>query len=303
MIPPLRTRHLEVLLAVAAAGSMQRAAHSVHLTQPAISKLVGEMETMFGVALFARSRRGVILTECGQALALRAQHILNDLNQTHEEIAAIGKGVAGRLRIGALPVVESRLLPKSLLTLRKIAPSLRIQIEEGTRAALLGSLRRGELDCVIGRLDIGATDLEFHCEKLTRMPIRIVTGRTHPLAGARRVSLAELAKYPWVLPSPGAPIRSVIDSLFVSAGIAAPTPLLESTSIRLNYEIVRATDMIGVMTEDAAETYAAQRKLAILPVEIGDRLPYVGVMMRSTRVSNAMTLFLKVLHDQCAAKP
>ena len=124
MASPLRIRHLDVLLAVAAEGSMQRAAQRVHLTQPAISKLVREMEAMFGAPLFERSKRGVTLTECGRALATRAEYLLNDVERAREEIAAIGKGTLGSLRIGALPVVESTLLPKSLMALRRIAPAL-----------------------------------------------------------------------------------------------------------------------------------------------------------------------------------
>jgi DNA-binding transcriptional LysR family regulator len=295
----LRIRDLEVLLAVAAAGSMQRAAQRAHLTQPAISKIVRELEASFGTALFERSKRGVSLTESGRALAERAQYLLNDIESTRDELAAIDKGTVGALRIGVLPVVESTLLPKGLQALRKIAPALRIRIEEGARAALLGSLRRGELDCVIGRLDVGSPDAEFHCEGLVRLPVRIVSGVRHPLAQAKRITLTTLTAYPWVLPPPGAPIRCVIDSLFVHAGIAAPLPLVESTSIRLNYELIRTSDMIGTMTEDAAAAYAGQRKLAILPIELGDRLPDVGTIMRRGRVSNATALFLRVLRESC----
>jgi DNA-binding transcriptional LysR family regulator len=295
----LRIRDLEVLLAVAAAGSMQRAAQRAHLTQPAISKIVRDLEASFGTTLFERSKRGVSLTESGRALAERARYLLNDVESTREEIAAIDKGVVGALRIGVLPVVESTLLPKGLQALRKVAPGLRIRIEEGARAALLGSLRRGELDCVIGRLDVGSDDAEFHCEGLVRLPVRIVANIRHPLAPAKRVTLATLTAYPWVLPPPGAPIRSVIDSMFVHAGIAAPLPLVESTSVRLNYELIRTSDMIGTMTEDAAVAYAGQRKLAILPIELGDRLPYVGAITRHGRVSNAAALFLRILRESC----
>ncbi len=299
MRPSLRIRDLEVLLAVAAAGSMQRAAQSAHLTQPAISKIVRELETSFGTALFERSKRGVSLTESGRALADRARYLLNDIESTREELVAIDKGVAGVLRIGVLPVVESTLLPKGLQELRKVAPALRIRIEEGARSALLGSLRRGELDCVIGRLDVGSGDPEFHCENLVRLPVRIVASIHHPLVQAKRMPLTTLASYPWVLPPPGAPIRNVIDSLFVHAGLAAPLPLVESTSIRLNYELIRTSDMIGTMTEDAAVAYAGQRKLAILPIELGNRLPYVGAILRRGRVSNATGLFLRVLRESC----
>lgn len=299
MLPPLRLRHLEVMLAVAATGSMQRAASQVFLTQPAISKLIAEIEAAFGAPLFERSRRGVTLTECGRAFAERAQCLLNDLGHLQEDIAAIGRGAIGHLRIGALAVVESSVLPRSLLALRQRAPLLRIRIEEGTRAALLDSLRRAELDCVFGRLDMSASDPAFRSESLLRVPVRIVVRPAHPLAQRKRIAPADLLAHPWLLPRAGAPIRRAIDSLFAEAGLAAPEPLVESTSIRLNYELIRSSDMIGSMTADAAESYAAQRQLAILPIELGERLPPVGVIMRPSGMTRALALFLDVLRAGC----
>jgi DNA-binding transcriptional LysR family regulator len=299
MTSSLRMRHLDVLLAVAAEGSMQRAAQRVHLTQPAISKLVREMEEMFGAQLFDRSKRGVVLTESGRALAARAEYLRNEIDRAREEVAAIGRGTLGALRIGALPVAESRLLPQSLMALRKIAPQLQIRVQEGTTASLLDQLRRGEIDCVIGRLDSHATGRDLQTERLVKLPTRIVVRRQHPLAGRRRVTPEQLAAYPWILPQAGAPIRIVIEGVFSEAGLAPPAPLVESAMIRLNFELVRASDMIGVMPDDAAQTYAAARSLAILPFELGDRLPFVGVTTRPAPPSQALTLFLRLLRETC----
>lgn len=299
MIASLRLRDLEILLAVAAAGSMQRAAQKVHLTQPAISKIVREMETTFGAVLFERSKRGVSLTESGEALAERARSLLNDFDRTREEVRAIGHGIIGSLRIGAPPVVESSLIPKCLLALRKLAPDLHVQIEEGARVALIAALRRGELDCVVGRLDPGPPAPDLQYQALMRMPVRIVVARGHPLTSRRKIALCDLNAYPWVMPHAGSPIRQVIERLFAEAGESPPAARVECTSIRLNYELVRGSQLIGVMTEDAATGYAAQRRLAILPFAFDDLLPSVGVMMRPGRVTQAAGLFLRVLRETC----
>ena len=92
----------------------------------------------------------------------------------------------------------------------------------------------------------------------------------------------------------------MIDRLFLDASRNPPVASVECTSIRLNYELVRGSDLIGVMTEDAATGYARQHKLSILPIELGDRLPAVGVMMRPRRVTHATALFLRVLRESCA---
>ncbi|MBN9080272.1 MAG: LysR family transcriptional regulator [Rhizobiales bacterium] len=294
MISSLRMRHLEVVLAVAQAGSMQRAAQRVRLTQPAISKLIGEIEAILGVSLFVRSKRGVALTESGQAFIGRAEALLNDVEQSRQEAVAVSKGLRGHLRIGMLSVAEGDILPKSLLALQKIAPTLRVRIEEGTYGALLDALQRGELDCVIGRLETGLSGVDVQSIAFHLAPSLVVRAG-HPLARRKRFDLVDLIAWPWVLPRDNAPVRVAIDKIFIQAGLVPPLPLVESTSIRLNYELLSQSDMIGVMTADATADYVARRKLAVLPFAIGDLLPPISVMHRAGQRSNVLSLFLDVL--------
>ncbi len=295
----LRLRHFEVFLAVARSGSMQNAARSLRLTQPAVSKLIGELEAIFGARLFERSRRGVALTECGKALVARGELFLNDLASAEEEVTALALGATGRVRVGVLPVAENRILPITLLSLIKAAPKLSIQIEAGTTAALLNSLRRGEIECVVGRLDHGDVGADLRCEKLIQMPIKIVVAPEHPLARAKRPTWRDLSGYPWVTPPLGAPVRTIIDNQFVNAGVAPPKPVIESTAMRLLCEVVRGTDMIGVMAMDAAADYARLGLLSILDRSLSGQLPHVGVITRTGHVSAALRTFLKALRRAC----
>ena len=299
----LRARHLSVFAAVARSGSMQRAAVDVHLTQPAVSKLIAELEAMFGASLFVRSKRGVSLTECGQALLAGAQTVLNDLADTEKTIAAISAGLIGRIRIGVLPVAEARLLPSALLTLRRRAPGVRVRIEEGSRTFLLSALLRGELDCVIGRLHHRAAEDDVVHVPLLELPICVICAPSHPLARARRVTFRDLAAYPWILPQEGAPIRAIIEREFAAAGLMPPVPAVESTSIRLNHALTADTDLICVMTADAALAYAKAGDLVRLPVTIGTPLPAVGVMLRKGTPSHALSLFIDILRVGIAAQP
>src|SRR5262245_2774603 len=229
----LKTRHLQVFLAVAKAGSMQNAARDVHLSQPAISKLVGELESIFGAPLFERSKRGVTPTECGHALMARARLMLNDFESAKGELSAIASGAIGRVRVGVLPVAEA-MLSRTLLALRSSAPGLAVLVEDGNAFVLLNALRQGDIDCMISRIDVGTANQDLHIEKLVRMPISVVTSPTHPLARTKRVSWSELATYPWILPRIGAPIRAVIDHEFTCVGLSAPIPTIESSSVRIN---------------------------------------------------------------------
>jgi DNA-binding transcriptional LysR family regulator len=298
-----KIRHLQVFLAVAKAGSMQRAARDAHLTQPAISKMIVELENIFRAPLFERGKRGVVPTECGRALIGRAQLVLNDLDSAKEEIAAIASGVIGRVRVGVLPVADTRLLSTTLLALRKMTPGLVVQIEDGTREVMLNALRRGEIDCVIGRLDAGAGDRDLHIEKLIQSPVAIVVSSSHVLARKKRLSWTDLLPYPWISPPIGAPIRTAIDREFTDIGLTPPIPAIESTSSRLIRAVVSETDMIGVITHEASLSYARNRELAALPVKLSARLPHIGVITRQQVISSALGLFLTALRQQCKSAP
>jgi molybdate transport repressor ModE-like protein len=297
----LKTRHLQVFLAVAKVGSMQHAARDVHLSQPAISKLIVELEGIFGTPLFERSKRGVTPTECGRALLDRAQRMLNDFETAKGEVAAIARGAIGCVRVGVLPVVEAPMLSRTLLALRKSVPGVMVQVTDGTHPVLLSLLRKGELDCVISRLDIGAADRDLHIEKLVQGPMSVVASPSHPLARATRVSWSDLAHYPWILPRLDAPIRRLVDQQFADADLVPPTPMIESTSVRLNQVVVAGTDMIGVMNYDAARAYARSGELAILPVKFSRQPPHIGVITQTPQVSHALGTFLAVLRAQSKA--
>jgi molybdate transport repressor ModE-like protein len=298
----LKTRHLQVFLAVAKAGSMQHAAHEVHLSQPAISKLISELEGIFGAPLFERSKHGVTATECGLALLHRAQRMLNDFETTKSEVAAIASGSIGCVRLGILPVVEAPMLSRTLVALRKAVPGIMVQITDGPHTVLLSLLRKGELDCVISRLDLGSADQDLHTEKLVESPICVVANPSHPLAQEGRVSWSDLARYPWILPRQGAPIRTLVNQQFTDVGLVPPIPMIESTSVHLNQVIIAGTDMISVMNCDPARDYVRSRQLAILPVNFARQPPHIGVITHTPHVSRAVNTLLSVLRARCKEK-
>lgn len=302
MLQSLKARHLQVFLAVMKAGSMQHAAREVHLSQPAISKLVRELEGMFGAPLFERSKRGVAPTECGCALSDRAQRMLNDFETAKSEITAIARGAIGCVRVGMLPVVETPMLSRTLLALRKSAPGIAAHVTGGTHPVLLSLLRKGEFDCVISRLEVDATDGDLRIEKLVERPVTVVVNPSHPLVRKRRLSWSDLTRYPWIMPKRNAPIRILVEQQFGDAGLLPPIPVIESAEVRLNQTLIAGTDMIGVMNQDPAREYERAGKLTILPVRFSRQPPPIGVITHAGQVSHALSVFLAVLRAECKAR-
>lgn len=295
----LRFRHIEIFKAAVRSGSMLAAGRLLGLTQPAVSKLIAELEANYGAPLLERSKRGVAMTECGAAFLRRADLILNELELAREESAAINSGVIGNVRIGVLPVVAARIIPATLLRLLREAPDMTIQIEEGTTTALLDALKRGEIDCVAGRLDPSAVLGGLQEERIVKMPIRIVVRPGHPAAKLKKPQWRHLCRYRWIAPRVGSPVRSVIDAEFASLDLPAPKIVFGSISAPLNCELLRQSDLIGVLGDDAAREYARTKQLVILPVPVMQPLPHVGLIMRPGSQTKALAAFVKAFRKEC----
>jgi DNA-binding transcriptional LysR family regulator len=280
---------------------MQKAAQMVHMSQPAISKMVLEIEEIFGARLFERTRRGVEPTAAGDALVQRARLLLVDAAAAREEVASVVAGTAGVVRVGVQPVVESDLLRRAILRLRQEAPGLTVALQEGAREGLMEALAHGDLDCVIGRLAAGDSEAGFQQEVLCELPVAIVAGRHHPLARRKRVGWSELAGFEWILPPLQAPVRHAIEAQFAAVRVAPPTARITSTSILTNRALVENSALLAVIPEATARYYAGTGALVILPVRLEIALPPVGILTRRTPVSSAAGRFLAAIRQEAEA--
>lgn len=298
----LRLRHLDLLQALHALGSVHKAAARLGMTQPAASKLLLELEDMFGVALFVRSRRGITPTAFGQALASKTDVLLADLAGARHEIAALAAGACGRIRVGVQPVALPVLVPRAIQRMRRDGPGVTVMLHEDAHDALLASLARGELDCVVGRLMLGAAQAMFRTEMLYDEPICVVARAGHPLARSTRITAESLAKQDWILPPPEAPLRQRIDAYFAQQGLALPAPIAESVSLLANEVLLRGADMLAAMPRAVAHHYAELGVLAILKFKPDWSLPAVGVVQRAhLEPAPALARFLDALRQEAQA--
>jgi len=267
----LRMRHLDLLRALYALGSVHKAAAELGMTQPAASKQLLELEDMFGVPLFQRTRRGIVPTGFGHALARKADVLWSDLSGARNEIAALAAG----------------------------AP---VRLQEAAHDALLAGLARGELDCVLGRLMLDATQPVFRTEVLYEEPICVVARVGHPLAKSTRITAAALARQDWILPPPQAPLRQRIDSYFAEQGLTLRAPMAESVSLLANEVLLRSSDLLSAMPRAVAQHYAALGVLAILRFRPDWNLPPVGVVQRAqVEAAPALQRFLDALRVEAGA--
>jgi DNA-binding transcriptional LysR family regulator len=226
----LRVRHLRLLELLAPGGTARKAAEQLHLSHPAVSQMIKEIEAVFGGPLFERTARGVVPNARLRSLMPRVRVILRELAAAEAELVHNGPG-GQRVQLGTNLHLLTHLLPRAIGRLRAAHPELRLSLREGSVTRIMDGLLDGELDCAIGRVSprysnhpLG-TELAFwpvyreeHC---------LVVGRHHPLARRQRLQLRDLLSEAWVLSYPGNQSREMLDQVFLQAGLQPPRPVVE----------------------------------------------------------------------------
>jgi len=298
----LKMRHVLLLAAIDEQRSLHKAAAALHMTQPAATKLLADLEALLELRLFERTARGLTPTAHGDSLVRHAKAMLGTLEHARAELSAISDGATGRIAMGTLLVVAPVLVPRALAAFKRANPRVTVQVQEGNLATLLPLLRNGELDLVVGRLtsDFDSRGLRF--EACYDEPMCVVVRAGHPLAGIKRLQLAALAAEDWILPSPETAYRHRIDAAFRQLGVEPPGRLVESVSILTNTALLQQTDMLGVMPVNVARHYAGAGSLAILAVELPPPSGPVGTITRAGAASNPVQdQLLQALRDAGAA--
>jgi DNA-binding transcriptional LysR family regulator len=191
------------------------AARQINVSQPALHAQVKQLEAELGVALYARDAGRLLLTEQGRSLLMFGQNLLDDVGRF--EAGLRGEKAAEELRLGAGLTATLYLLPDPLRDFRARWPEAECRLGVHHRADVLGLLRSAELDLGVTSVERCPDDMKaFVCAR-TRHALIVPAG--HALARARRITLADIAEHPLVLPRVGLQHRRMIDDAFRAAGV------------------------------------------------------------------------------------
>ena len=226
--PRIKLRHIACFLEVARLRSVVKAAEALNISQPAASKTVQELEDILQVQLFDRSRRNLFLTPMGEMFQRYAEAGVTALRQG---IDSIGEGQSEAvIRVGALPTVSARVLPKAMALFTARGLKARTQIVTGPNAYLLSLLRVGDVDLVIGRMAepeaIGGFSFEhFYSEKVV-----FAVRPGHPLLQADPFVLPMIEPYQTLMPPLEAVIRPTVERLLTAHGVTSLRDEIETVS-------------------------------------------------------------------------
>jgi molybdate transport repressor ModE-like protein len=271
----LRLRHLRLLDLVDRGGSLGSAARGLGVSQPAATLLLRELETVFAATLVERDARGARLTAAGRYALGRLTIALASVARAVD--AARTAAIEPPLRLGCIQVAGVGELPAALARLDAAGTLGRLELREGRARELLAALCAGELDCVIGWIDEslaeGVPVAELAVEPLRYGRMQVVAATSHPLAGRRAPSVAELARWRWIVPPPGSRTHAAFLRLFLQDGVPAPPVAVECAALHTMLRIVGATRLLAVAPDAAVAHYA----------ELGLVAPLKGPRLRLDR--------------------
>jgi DNA-binding transcriptional LysR family regulator len=290
----LKLQNLRVLDAVVRSGSMARAAGELHISQPAISKAIGELEHTLGVRLLDRGRYGVEPTAYGRALLRRSVTVFDELRESVKEIEYLTDPTAGELRIGAVEGIVAGLLPATIERLSRKHPRIVFHVPTALQHTLYThDLRERKLDLAIGRLTSIAED-EFKTEVLFNEQLYVVAGATNPWARRRRVRLAELVNEPWIL-APESPsiLGSLIAEAFHASGLEVPRATVLTFSLPIRNGLLASGRYLTILPGNVLRFGADYSPLKVLPIELPIKPQPVGIVTLRNRTLNPVAqLFL-----------
>ncbi|MFD2180530.1 LysR family transcriptional regulator [Rhodoplanes azumiensis] len=256
-------KQLRLIDSAAALGSFAAAAEANHVTPPAVTMQMRQLEEEIGLPLFDRDGRGLTPTAAGQELLLAARKVEAALGECREALASLKSLDAGRVTVGVVSTAKY-FAPRMLAAFAKKHPKVELQLVVGNRRDIVAQFETGLLDvCVMGRPPEG---LAIESDRIGAHPHVVVAPPDHPLAKRRRLAPQMLAGETFLVREPGSGTRTLMESFFTKAGL---TPAI-GMEIGSN-ETIKQAVMAGLgLAFISAHTIAAELadgRLKVLAVE------------------------------------
>ncbi|HUN90700.1 MAG TPA: LysR substrate-binding domain-containing protein [Burkholderiaceae bacterium] len=290
----MKLSSLRALKAAIDEGSLRSAARRLGVSQPALTKMIRELERELSAKLLARSTTGVVPTAQGLVLYERSAAAERELSQAVEQIQQLGGSMTGSLTIAAVPLAVMLLVPETVRTFGREFPEIRLRIIEELYIEQLTRLRKGEVDIALGPLPEHLPHGEFVVERLMPISMVIVVRKGNPLGRAR--NLRDLAEARWVYT--GATQDSgYARTLYELHGMQPPPAGAVVNSTLGLLSIVASGNCVGLLPQQIAANPFAAQHLDVVDVAEGPLRLALGALARAdAAVKPSVRHFLAHLH-------
>ncbi|HBV4615552.1 TPA: LysR family transcriptional regulator [Klebsiella pneumoniae] len=281
----IRLRHLHTFVAVAQQGTLGRAAETLNLSQPALSKTLNELEQLTGTRLFERGRLGAQLTLVGEQFLTHAVKVLDALNSVGQALNRKEGLNNDIVRIGALPTAALGILPTVIGQFHKQQKDITLQVATMNNTMLLAGLKSGEIDIGIGRMSDPELMSGLHYELLFLESLKLVVRPGHPLL-QETVTLSRVMEWPVVVSPKGTVPRQNAEALLQSQGCKMPAGCIETLSASLSRQLTVDFDYVWFVPSGAVKDDLRRGVLTALPIATQGAGEPIGIL---TRVDATLT--------------
>jgi DNA-binding transcriptional LysR family regulator len=265
----IRLRDLHIVMAVAEAGSMAKAAQKLAISHPVISKTISDLEQTLKVRLFDRTVQGVELTDYGQALLSCGVNVFEEMRQGLKQIEFLTDPTSGELAIGCPEIMNASIVPAISERLLQEYPRIQLRVVHADMGlAQYGPLRERKVELLIGRLPEPFVEDDLIFQPLIQEPFVAVAGANCQWVRRRRVNLADLIAESWVLPPPDSTPGSTISGIFAASGLKSPRPAVATLSVQLTTTLIATGKFVGILPNSVAQFSSRRAELKILQVKI-----------------------------------
>ncbi|EIJ1185424.1 LysR family transcriptional regulator [Salmonella enterica] len=275
----IRLRHLHTFVAVAQQGTLGRAAETLNLSQPALSKTLNELEQLTGTRLFERGRLGAQLTVPGEQFLTHAVKVLDALNTAGQALNRKEDASADVVRVGALPTAALGILPAAIGRFHQQQKSTSLQVATMNNTMLLAGLKSGEIDLGIGRMSDPELMGGLNYELLFLESLKLVVRPGHPLL-QETSTLSRVMEWPVVVSPKGTVPRQNAEALLQSQGCKMPAGCIETLSASLSRQLTVDYDYVWFVPSGAVKEDLRQATLVSLPVPTQSAGEPIGILTR-----------------------
>ncbi|WP_019021332.1 LysR family transcriptional regulator [Thioalkalivibrio sp. ALE23] len=295
-------RRLQVFLTVARQLSFTRAAESLHMTQPAVTFQVRQLEEQLDARLFDRNHNRVALTEAGELVRRYAERIFDTYGEMEAALREL-KGAAGALVIGASTTVAEYMLPSLLGAFRRAHPEIGIRLRVGNTGMVVGMVEEGSVD--LGIVEAPVTHRSLEVQACFSDRLQLVVPPDHPLAGHDSVGVEAFIDAPFICREEGSGTREVIMEYLRQAGYDrnALRGCMELGSPEAIKGAVAAGMGVSVLSEAVVAKELALGELAAIPLDPALERPISLVHARQKFRVPTLEVLKQFLQDYCRPGP
>ena len=275
----MKVQHIQVLVSIAEHGSLRGAAKALGKSQPALTQTLRQAEEDLGISIFARTSRGVELTEIGERVLLRARTITSEISRLDEEVMQLRGEQTGAIHVCVSPLAAVRIMPRALTLFRKTHPKIDVRLTSGMFPGALKPLREGRTDILIGPTPPAGMLREIAIEHLVDSPIQVITAADSPFLGAR--SLGELVNAQWIMIGAPTGPGDIFRQPFLDHGFTPPYATTTSESYFGALALVESLGAVCTFPELLLDD--VQKTLRIAPITLLEKIEplKISLMTRS----------------------